>query len=185
MKETRYAVLIGMNNYRKNPLLFSVKDVDDVKNVLIGNCRFEAENIFEIIDAKQPVKEQISKAFETIQKKFQRGADLLLFYYSGHGEYDDNDEKSLLYFEDETSLEIGDVVMSYLQPLKAKNHYLIIDACHSGKNVYVKPKYNARKMERKLLHDSKELYFLFAAEENRKAFQDDKLKKQLLHLLFC
>lgn len=37
MKETRYAVLFGMNNYKKNPLSYSVKDVADIKNVLIEN----------------------------------------------------------------------------------------------------------------------------------------------------
>jgi len=176
MKETRYAVLIGMNNYKKNPLLYSVKDAEDMKNSLVEFCRFEPENIFTITDSEVPVKEQIKKCFDVIKGKFQSGADLLLFYYSGHGEYDSEEEKSMLYFEDETSIGIGEIVLTYLEPLKAKNLYLIVDACHSGKNVYVRPKHSVRKMERKLLNDSRELYFLFAAEENKKAYQNDKLK---------
>ncbi len=176
MKETRYAVLIGMSNYKHNPLPYSTKDAEDVRDVLVQYCKFSKENIFVIRDSIKPVLTQIKEAFDSIQVKFIAGSDLLLFYYSGHGEYDQEEEKSLLNFEDDSSLGIGDIVVNYFQPLRAKNNYLIVDACHSGKNVYIRPKYSARKMERKFLNDSKELYFLFAAEENRKAFQDDSLK---------
>jgi hypothetical protein len=176
MKEIRYAVLVGMNNYKTNPLSYSVKDVNDVKKVLLEYCKFEERNIFAITNSEKPVVSQIQEALGEVQCRLQPKNDLLLFYYSGHGEYDNEEEKSLLYFEDETSLGVGDVVSNYFQPLEAKNNYLMIDACHSGNNVYVKSKHNNRKIERKLLNDSRELYFLFAAEENKKAFQNDNLQ---------
>ncbi len=184
MKETRYAVLIGMNDYKKNPLSYSVKDVLDVKNVLIEYCRFDNENIFTIVDSSTPIITQIHQAFEKIKKQFRRNSDLILFYYSGHGEYDSEQTKSLLFFQDETSLGIGDIAKDYFEPLEAKNQYLIIDACHSGKNVYIKQKNNPRKIERKLFYDSKEIYFLFAAEENKKAYQNEKLKNSYFSYYF-
>jgi hypothetical protein len=176
MKEIRYALLIGMNNYKKNPLSYSFKDVEDIREALVNYCKFKTENIFLIGDFDMPIRTQLQKGFEAIQKKFRANSDLFFFYYSGHGEYDQQQEKSSLLLSDDTSIGIGEVVLKYFEPLKAKNQYLIIDACHSGKNIYIKPKGTSIKKERKLLNDSKELYFLFAAEEHRKAYQNDKLK---------
>lgn len=184
MKERRFAILLGMNNYQKNPLLYSVKDVKDLHTVLISHCKFEEENVVQILDSTSPVKEQLNDAFALIESKFCHDVDLFLFYYSGHGEYNREEEKSVLLFEDNTTIAIGDIVMNYFEPLKAKNQYLIIDACHSGKNFYIKPKNNIRKRERKLLNDSKELYFLFAAEENKKAYQNDRLKNSYYTFYF-
>jgi hypothetical protein len=176
MKETRYAILVGMNGYKTNPLSYSVKDVVDLKAVLISNCRFQPEKVFVVQDSSTPVLEQIEITFSKIHAEFRNGEDLFLFYYSGHGEYDDKEENSLLLFEDETTIAVGDVFQNFFVPLKAKNQYLIVDACHSGNNVHIKEKGNIQKRERKLLYDSKELFFLFAAEANRKAYQGDKLQ---------
>jgi hypothetical protein len=177
MKETRYAVLIGMNNYEKDPLDYSVKDVLDIKSVLVNYCNFESDNIYLVTDSSSSVRLQIEEIFRQIQTKFIAGSDMILFYYSGHGDYDKEEEKSLLYFEDGVSLAIGEVALNFIHPLRAKNHYLIIDACHSGKPLYIKSKNKPnRKTESRLFHESKELYFIFAAAENKKAFQDDKLR---------
>ena len=184
MTEVRYAILIGMDNYKKNPLSYSVKDVRDLQKVLINNCRFLSENIFIITDSTEPIIEQIDRAYKTINIKFKRGADLFLFYYSGHGEYDEKKGNSLLNFEDDTTLEIGKVAENYFNPIKAKNEYLIIDACHSGTNIFIKPKSNVKKEERKLLANSKETYFLFAAQKSKKAYQDDKLQNSYFTYYF-
>jgi hypothetical protein len=176
MKEERFAILIGMNNYKDNPLDFSVKDATDLKDVLVSHCRFKKGNITMIVDSNIPVKEQIDNAYHSIAEKLKPQIDLFLLYFSGHGDYDKDLEKSNLILEDDSEISISEIVFNYLEPLKAKNQYLIIDACHSGKPFYIKPKYNQKKRERKLLNDSKEIYFLFAAEEHKKAFQTDKLK---------
>jgi hypothetical protein len=176
MKETRFAILVGMNNYKENPLSYSVKDVIDLKNVLIERCNFQAENVVVIQDSSTPVLTQINEAYLKIARDFRTAEDMLVFYYSGHGEYDEEEEKSVLLFEDDTTIAIGDVLLNYFEPLKAKNQYLIVDACHSGKNIYIKSKGNKQKRERKLLYDSRELFFLFAAEENKKAYQTESLK---------
>lgn len=176
MKESRFAILVGMSKYEENPLEYSVKDATDIKDVLIKHCRFEEENIKMVTNSNTSVIDQIDEAYKSIAVKFKRGQDLLLFYFSGHGEYDEDGEKSYVILEDNTNLFIGDILLNYFQPLKAKNQYIIIDACHSGKNFHIKPKHSKRKRERKLLTDSKEIFFLFAAEENKKAFQDEKLK---------
>jgi hypothetical protein len=176
MSENRFAILIGMDRYDESPLDFSVKDATDLKEALIKYCKFGEENIKLIVDSQTPVKEQIDSAFKNIAEKFKSKNDLFLFYFSGHGEYDEKREKSYIVFEDDSTLFVGDIVTNYFGLLKAKNEYLIIDACHSGKSFHIKPKHNKRKTERILLNNSADTYFLFAAEENKKAYQNNKLK---------
>jgi len=77
MGETRFAILIGMNNYM-NELPYCIKDVNDLQKSLESNCRSHSENIHRITDSKKPVKEQIDRTFSKISHDFKPKTDLVL-----------------------------------------------------------------------------------------------------------
>ena len=81
MTETRYAILIGMDNYPWNELPYCVKDVTDLEQTLISHCRFSQDNIHKITDSKKPIKQQIDEAYSAIEHKFKVKQDLLFFYF--------------------------------------------------------------------------------------------------------
>ncbi|MDR3651754.1 MAG: caspase family protein [Paludibacter sp.] len=176
MNETRFAILIGMDNYNGNELPYCVKDVVDLEETLITKCRFIKDNIFKVTDSKMPVKQQIDNAYSAIEKSFRPKQDLLFFYFSGHGEYDNDEQKSKILFEDDTELTIEDILIRYFLKLTPKNQYLLIDACHSGSNVFFKGSNNPEKEIRRLNYNSTEFCLMFATESKKKAIQSDDIK---------
>ena len=132
MTETRYAILRGMDDYNSAPLPYCVKDVNDLEQTLVTHCRFSRDKIHKVIDNNKPVKEQIDEAFSAIEKEFKPNINLLFFYFSGHGEYDKDEGKSKVLFQDDTELTVEDILLRYFLKLTPKNQYLLIDACHSG-----------------------------------------------------
>ncbi|RBL89262.1 caspase family protein [Chitinophaga flava] len=182
MKEKRYAILIGQDKYHDQPLKYSNKDVNDLRKTLISHCRFEEENIYTIDDTILPVAERIAHSIALVKNKVVANQDLFLFYYSGHGVFNDAEEESVLELVDQTTLSVKQIMNEYFEPLSAKNQYLIIDACHAGGNIYVKG--NHSKIERKNYYDSKEIYLLFAAEADRKALQSDGFQNSIFTHFF-
>lgn len=176
MTETRYAILIGMDNYPGDELPYCVKDVTDLEQTLISHCRFSKDNIHKVTDSKKSVKQQIDEAYSTIEHAFKPKQDLLFFYFSGHGEYDKDEGKSKILFEDDTELTIEDILLRYFVKITPKNQYLLIDACHSGSNVFFKGTDNPEKEIRRLNHHSSELCLMFATESKKKAIQSNDIK---------
>jgi len=172
MRERRYAILIGMNEYGNgDDLPYCVKDVEDVSKALISQCRFNSEDIYTITDSSAPVKEQIDLAFGKIGSSFKKKQDLLFFYFSGHGEYDVNEGNSIVLFQDDTELSMEDILLRYFIKLTPKNQYLIVDACYSGSKVFFKSKSNPEKEIRRLNYNSSELCLMFATESKNIAIQ--------------
>lgn len=176
MTETRYAILIGMDNYSGNDLAYCVKDVRDLEQTLISHCRFPKDNIHKVVESSKPVKQQIDEVYAEIEKTFKPKQDLLFFYFSGHGEYDNEEGKSKVLFEDDTELTIEDILLRYFVKITPRNQYLLIDACHSGTNVFFKGADNPEKEIRRLNYNSTELCLMFATESKKKAIQNDDIK---------
>ncbi len=176
MNEIRYAILIGMDNYPGNELPYCVKDVTDLERTLISHCRFSKENIHKITDSRKSVKQQIDDAYSLIEQTFKPKQDLLFFYFSGHGEYDKDEGKSKILFEDDTELPVEDVLLRYFVKLTPQNQYLLIDACYSGSNVFFKGTNNPEKEIRRLNYHSSELCLMFATESKNKAVQGSDIK---------
>jgi len=176
MTETRYAILIGMDNYKGDELPYCVKDVTDLEQALITHCRIAKQNIYKVTDSSKPIKQQIDEAYSTIESTFKPKQDLLFFYFSGHGEYDKDEGKSKVLFEDDTELTIEDILLRYFLKITPKNQYLLIDACHSGSNVFFKSTNNPEKEIRRLNYHSSELCLMFATESKKKAIQSDDIK---------
>lgn len=181
--ETRYAILVGSNNYSESQqLTYSLKDVSDVRENLIKRCFFKDENIIEIkFDNKDSsiTLEKIDDAFNIITSKFQGNLDMFLFYYSGHGTYEENEQKSYLEISDNSKISIQDIY-NKIYPLKVKNNYLIIDACYSGGNIDFTGSTNSdfiskSKIVKRFCAKAGGIYCIFGATKSHQAV--DELKK--------
>ena len=134
--ERRFAILIGINNYKKDPLDYCVKDVEDVKKILIETCKFDKNDIRAIISSDKNAIASIFKMFEkaltSIFSDFKNGEDSIFFYYSGHGkQYSVG--TILKFHDDEISLkQILDKINDCLNP---KHEFYVIDSCYSGEKI--------------------------------------------------
>ena len=98
-KEIRYAIVIGINDYMRNPLDFCVKDAIGIRDALVNDCMFEEKNIFVISSSEDSSEKDITgkylEALRKIKTTFVSEQDSLLFYFAGHGSC--KDEKSVIW----------------------------------------------------------------------------------------
>ena len=68
-QETRYAIIIGINDYSNNPLAYCVNDADSIAQTLIEYCMFEEKNIFKIISNEEnSLKDITGQYLENLRK---------------------------------------------------------------------------------------------------------------------
>ncbi|MDK0688212.1 caspase family protein [Clostridium perfringens] len=167
--EIRYAIVIGINDYENRPLNFCANDARSIKESLIKNCRFKNENIYEIISCETSTKKDITglflEALRKIKSKFREEKDSILFYFAGHGGY--NEDKSVLYFQDIT-YPIEEVFLN-IAPIKPKIQTYIIDACHSGGKVLTRA--NSEADIDKYIKNSNGVMFLYACQKHEFAYE--------------
>ena len=53
--ENRYAMIIGINDYEKEPLDFCVNDAKEIKQLFIEKADFREENIHMILSTTFPI----------------------------------------------------------------------------------------------------------------------------------
>ncbi|TAH20146.1 MAG: caspase family protein [Cytophagales bacterium] len=178
----RYAIVIGSNNYESNRLNCTLKDAEDMKNILIKKCRFEAEDI-ELFTFELHNKESISKideAFEKIKKVFIKGQDNFLFYFSGHG-IAGKEENTVLQISDNEEYDVREIYKK-IANLKPKNDYLIIDSCYSGGKIKSKIN-NKNKLDKVFETYSKGSYCLFASTISQRARENGFSNGLLTHFI--
>lgn len=127
----KIAVVVGINGYSDRMRLHAC--VNDAKAMaeLLGELGYE---VVEITDESQikPTKENILNV-AIARIKSSRGKEKVVFYYSGHGETDEN---GTFYMVPQDSRRDPSTYISeydlerYLKDIK--NLAIIIDACHSG-----------------------------------------------------
>ena len=147
-KPNLYVLSVGVNEYQKNKLKFSVKDAEAMADVLSKNGKelYSAIHVKKLLD-KDATKKGIEDALADIVNK-AKPEDVVLVYLSGHGNNASSREiKSLFYFvpfdfswsadsqAEYVAREQG-IDAEYLNETftKIKSHkvILILDACHSG-----------------------------------------------------
>jgi len=131
MEETRYAIIIGINDYNNAPLEYCVNDANEVKTRLLEKARFKDQNIFLLTsDATHPIKDisgSFNNAFVKISENFKEELDSIFFYFAGHGYADGG---SFILFQD-TPLNIRDIFDRFAS-IKPKYQFFMFDSCYSG-----------------------------------------------------
>ena len=149
MPRKLYAVLVGINEYHPetsvNHLKGCVNDVYAMSNFLIDNFQYLDPEITLVLN-KDATKKNLLITFE---KQLGKAGpeDIALFYYSGHGSYENtspefetydsmNQNETLVCYdsrlrghEDLADKEIA-VLLERLDPTSQK--ILILDCCHTG-----------------------------------------------------
>jgi hypothetical protein len=136
------ALLIGIDRYQHAGVLKGSKqDVKDMQQFIQSVWYYQPDQIRTLTDA-QATRQGILTAFEDWLIKGSRAGDRVLFYFSGHGYYidDDNGDESDGYDEtilpveatDQNAMIIDDEMEELLQRLTGREVTVIIDACHSG-----------------------------------------------------
>jgi len=141
----RYALLVGIDDYDNpniNDLTACTNDVKQLATVLAEASRGGFE-VKKLVSNKTPKKEDdptCANAILLLEEivKQTKPKDLLLFYFSGHGYYSEDTNKSYLLTQeanarvlDKTALSSDDL-NSILNTAKAKKIITIFDACHAG-----------------------------------------------------
>ncbi|MBR4326254.1 MAG: caspase family protein [Bacteroidales bacterium] len=130
------ALLIGINNYSgKNKLSYCVNDCNELAKILKRNddetINFEVKQIPNCPNAR--------RALESIKELFEdKYADTALFYFSGHGYIDANNNGGIVFPDniESDSIYYGiqmDDIMKIVAKSPIKNKVIILDCCKSGK----------------------------------------------------
>lgn len=99
---TKYAMLVGINKYPGNPLNGCVNDVTKLREMLVRDFGFLAENVLLLTD-EQATRANILAGLDGFTSKLKRD-DLFVFAYSGHGTLfpdaysEEQDETETLHF---------------------------------------------------------------------------------------
>ena len=136
------ALLVGINKYRKYPLLGCVNDVAAMKDLLVELYDFSEDNIRVLTDRDATTKAVV----ENLGWLAQGGSEpaVRVFHYAGHGHFvadesgdesDGSDEALVLYDHDKAGYLIDDKLKELYDRFPANgNLTLIMDCCHSGTN---------------------------------------------------
>ena len=142
----KYAVLVGIDGYQYLSKLENCeKDARDMKDILIRKCGFSSSNV-EILLGSQATYVNIKNAINS-RLALAGPNDLIVFYYSGHGDYgptdvypydesDDQDEYicpvNAKNNGRQTNWIRDDELKEWFDAINAKNKLLIFDSCRSG-----------------------------------------------------
>ncbi|MCP4543140.1 MAG: hypothetical protein GY832_39000 [Chloroflexi bacterium] len=138
----RWAVLAGVNEYQDDAnygkLQTCVKDVEAIREQLVAGG-FDSSRIRLLTsNAEPPTKANILVALKAVADATEPD-DLLLFYYSGHG--DEDGDESYLVAQDGRRLVLADTAVPLLrvreivQEAPARAKVIVLDACHSGADI--------------------------------------------------
>ena len=170
-------------------IIISVSEYVDSKNNLPG-CKKDAECINSIINKTNKfdeilfINEKLSsgkvkeKLTAFISEHKSKKVDELFFYYTGHGEFQNNEFYYLLsdYNQDkknQTSLQ-NEEVDSLFRTLNPELVIKVIDACQSGK-AYIKEAGAITKYFQKTIDRFDRCYFLNSSLKDQSSFQTDEI----------
>jgi hypothetical protein len=149
-RRKHWAVLVGVSTYKdSSPLPVCAKDVVAIAHQLVLGG-FALERMVVLVDDapddKLPTRDNILSTLKVVADATQPD-DLLLFYYTGHG--DENGKESYLVTQsgrtsvlEDTAIPISRVT-HILRNASAREKVMILDACHAGAAIGTK---GARRM---------------------------------------
>lgn len=176
----RWAVLVGVNEYEDNAnygsLQVCVKDVQAIRRQLtIGG--FEPARIRLLTDdmPELPTRENILVALKALADATEPD-DLLLFYFSGHG--DEDGGESYLVARNGRRVVLSDTavrmsrVMEIMEEAPARAKVIILDACHSGADIGGKgPKPMSEEFIRRVFEQAEGLAILASCKQGQLSYE--------------
>lgn len=171
----KLSILIGISEYSdaKNNLPGCKKDVQIVKELLSKTNNYDELLVLDQKMSSAKLKEKFSSF---ISKHKTEKIEEFLFYYTGHGEFQ-NDEFYYLLSDyspnkkKQTSLQ-NQEVDTLIKTLKPELVVKIIDACQSGKN-YIKEHGAIDKYFQETSNRYKKCYFLNSSMSDQSSYQDE------------
>jgi hypothetical protein len=143
-----WAVLVGVSEYQDYEaqdrygnywsLPECSEDVTALQQQLL-RCQYDKDHIKLLTGA--PTRNQIISALQSYADATERD-DLLLFYFSGHGEAEDGQNYLIANDSFKNSLKNTGLALTTVKEIvggaRARAKIIVIDACHSGANLRVK-----------------------------------------------
>ncbi|HDD25040.1 MAG TPA: caspase family protein [Chloroflexi bacterium] len=177
----RWAVLIGVNEYQDwanyGRLKVCVLDVEAIRAQLIAGG-FEPERIRMLTDHTPdalPTRANVLVALKAVADATEPD-DLLLFYYSGHG--DEDGGQSYLVARDGRRLVLADTaipisrVKEIIQEAPARAKVIVLDACHSGADIGGKgPRAMSPAFIRRVFEQARGIAILSSCEQNQLSYE--------------
>lgn len=176
----RWAVLVGVNLYEDEmnygKLKVCVKDVQALADQLkLGG--FDENRIQVLSDNTNPLptKNNILSVLKAVASATDEN-DLILFYYSGHGDL--AGKTSYLVARDGQSVVLEDTAVSIervkriMESANARAKVLILDACHSGANIMGKgPKKMSPEFLERVFEQAEGLAILASCKQNELSYE--------------
>lgn len=181
----RWAVLVGANVYEDayhfGPLSVCVVDVEATRAQLIAGG-FDPARIRLLTDNtdEKPTRANILATLKSVADATEPD-DLLLFYYSGHG--DEASGESYLVGRDGRRLVLGDTavpvtrVKQIMDAAPARAKVILLDACHSGANIGQKgPKPMTPEFIQRVFEQAEGLAILASCKQGQFSYEWDRQK---------
>ncbi|MGL5126355.1 MAG: caspase family protein [Fusobacteriaceae bacterium] len=195
MAFNKYAILIGINDYEVDtentyqlkPLKACVKDIQNIKDVLIKKCGFKKKNIYSIESyeghTEKEIRNKIEMFLDEISQTFENETDSIYFQFSGHGVLSDDLSYIMLHSSPLKILEIPDIIGRRIIP---KYQFYTFDCCHCGQVTYVRGKESEAENLNEFFKKSDGIDILYACKKNQVALETEnggKLTNSIIKII--
>lgn len=193
---TKYAILIGIDDYKEDPnstyklepLRGCVKDIQKIKETLINKCGFRERNIYTVESTNEKteieIRNKIELYLEEIAKTFEKNKDSIYFQFSGHGVLNDGASYVMLHDSPMKVLEIPELINETLLP---KHQFYTFDCCHcGGETTFVRGSSGDIEKLEKFFQKSSGLDILYACKKNQAALETEnggKLTNSIIQII--
>lgn len=134
----RKALIIGVNDYDNiTPLNWCENDAVGMEQALKRNADGNPNFSVQLLTTNNPKGVRGVQTKQKIQELFLGDADVALFYFAGHGSFNEDMSEGTLCLQDYSHndenglIRISDI-LNYANTSKIKNKIIILDSCNSG-----------------------------------------------------
>lgn len=137
-KLVRKALIIGVNDYDNiSSLNWCENDAVGMEQALERNADGNPNFSVQLLTTNNPMGVRGIQTKQKIRELFQGDADVALFYFAGHGSFNEDMSEGILclqdyhHHDDNGFIRISDI-LKYANDSKIKNKIIILDSCNSG-----------------------------------------------------
>jgi hypothetical protein len=173
----RVAILIGVSEYldKRSNLPACKYDVEHMAEIIKATGKYDEVLFFSGDVRAAKLKTEISQSIDSLSKN---PVEEVFFYYTGHGDFRNNEFYFALTDYSETSLRQTSLQNSemdnWLRALNPKLAVKIVDACNSG-TLYIKDDSYFEAHIKKSVDQFEACYFMFSSSSQEPSYQDNAL----------